>query len=721
MNPISLMADAEKLSIGQLQQAVKNGTVPAYIGIPMMQEKIKQSKQAQAPQAPAEPPIAHQVMAQAAGIDQVPSNLPTETMNDGGIVAFARGGASDMTFDDDENDDYEEYQLAQDEAEHQNSMALHQQMAQSEGSRTPVNRTPPVEGGIAAGKNYDEHQYVRGVGNGHKGIDYAMPVGTPISPKVEGTLRYNTRDPKGWGNAAEIVDDNGRVLQRFAHLSRFEAPEGTRVKPGQVIAMSGNTGRSTGPHLHVENFYADGGIARLNKGGIPRYQSQGLVDADVPEAQELTDLYKPRSIWENIKGAGKYAFDPAYRAFVEEGGNKGDISLDAYRSLGNDSGRPKNKYSASFPTGIVPSNRPPKFLRNLETITGINTTPKNDALINQSLPNSFEPNPVPKTQTGRVVSDIITDLSGPGRARSSTPISNEPEFGHRMAEYEEGEANTHPSDFLGNVKKPTGIVAPAGASTGANNAQGSGIVSPDQKETVSNEPKERSAYDEFMDYFKKGHEDLKSQKQEDKYMAILQAGLGMMAGTSPNALANIGQGASAGIAHYGASAKQRAAEQNALLKGEMTARRYQEMGEDRRALQKINQERYGDLLNQRQIENSDRVQGRTDRLNLDEKNLMMRTEGLIEKNLSAREAQIENAVLKQFKLNPLGQLEPDQMEKYNQAVAKAKAEDSSLKGMHSRMGKLQKSLYDMDYIAPDYGYSPNAGRLRFDANGKQIK
>jgi uncharacterized protein HemX len=102
-----------------------------------------------------------------------------------------------------------------------------------------------------------------------------------------------------------------------------------------------------------------------------------------------------------------------------------------------------------------------------------------------------------------------------------------------------------------------------------------------------------------MDYFKKGHEDLKSQRGEDKYMAILQAGLGMMAGTSPNALANIGQGASAGIANYGASAKQRAAEKNALLKGEITARRYQEMGEDRRSAQRIAESRYKDALDYR--------------------------------------------------------------------------------------------------------------------------
>jgi hypothetical protein len=73
----------------------------------------------------------------------------------------------------------------------------------------------------------------------------------------------------------------------------------------------------------------------------------------------------------------------------------------------------------------------------------------------------------------------------------------------------------------------------------------------------------------------------------------------MMSGTSPNALANIGQGASMGVAQYGASAKQRAAEQNALMKGAVTAQRYKEMGEDRRGLQKINEARYKDALDYR--------------------------------------------------------------------------------------------------------------------------
>lgn len=91
------MAEAEKLSIPQLQMAIKDGSLPAYIGIPLLQDKMKQTQQAkmaQAGQQPQQPPVAAQVMQQASqmGIDHLRSNLPAEGMAGGGIIAFDEGG-----------------------------------------------------------------------------------------------------------------------------------------------------------------------------------------------------------------------------------------------------------------------------------------------------------------------------------------------------------------------------------------------------------------------------------------------------------------------------------------------------------------------------------------------------------------------------------------------------------------------------------------------------
>lgn len=92
-----VMADPGKYSIQQLQQAMQNGTLPAYIAIPIIQDKVQQQKQAQQaamlaqPSSQGLPSIAQQVMSEAQGVEGLRSNLPTQYAQ-GGIVAFADGG-----------------------------------------------------------------------------------------------------------------------------------------------------------------------------------------------------------------------------------------------------------------------------------------------------------------------------------------------------------------------------------------------------------------------------------------------------------------------------------------------------------------------------------------------------------------------------------------------------------------------------------------------------
>jgi hypothetical protein len=103
MDMNSRMAMAEKLSVQQLQQAIQSGSLPAYIGIPLIEQKNKEKSQmAAAQQGQEKPPsVASQILQQAEqGIDQLPSNLPTMQdeamgMADGGIVAFAEGDLVD--------------------------------------------------------------------------------------------------------------------------------------------------------------------------------------------------------------------------------------------------------------------------------------------------------------------------------------------------------------------------------------------------------------------------------------------------------------------------------------------------------------------------------------------------------------------------------------------------------------------------------------------------
>ncbi|MBI5505151.1 MAG: M23 family metallopeptidase [Deltaproteobacteria bacterium] len=85
----------------------------------------------------------------------------------------------------------------------------------------------------------------------HKGMDFKTPVGTEVSAPLAGTV---TRANWNWsanGNCVEIRYDDG-VIAKFLHLSENRVAEGQRVSAGQLIALSGNTGHTTAPHLHYQ-------------------------------------------------------------------------------------------------------------------------------------------------------------------------------------------------------------------------------------------------------------------------------------------------------------------------------------------------------------------------------------------------------------------------------------------------------------------------------------
>ena len=85
---------------------------------------------------------------------------------------------------------------------------------------------------------------------GHEGIDLGAPMGAPIVAPASGTVRTVARED-GFGNTFEIDHGDG-IVTRFAHCSRIVVRVGQVVTRGQLIATVGNTGLSTGPHLHYE-------------------------------------------------------------------------------------------------------------------------------------------------------------------------------------------------------------------------------------------------------------------------------------------------------------------------------------------------------------------------------------------------------------------------------------------------------------------------------------
>jgi len=87
----------------------------------------------------------------------------------------------------------------------------------------------------------------------HSGLDIKTPTGTPLLAMSDGVVRFagELSSSPASGIALGVDADDGRTFWSFAHLSEVLVRAGDRVTQGQVVAKSGSTGRSTGPHLHL--------------------------------------------------------------------------------------------------------------------------------------------------------------------------------------------------------------------------------------------------------------------------------------------------------------------------------------------------------------------------------------------------------------------------------------------------------------------------------------
>ncbi|HFC92685.1 MAG TPA: M23 family metallopeptidase [Leucothrix mucor] len=84
----------------------------------------------------------------------------------------------------------------------------------------------------------------------HHGIDIAAQRGTNIYPLGRGEVLFSGRK-SGYGNMVEILHGDA-IISRYAHIKKLLVKKGQIVNKGDIIALVGNTGRSTGPHLHLE-------------------------------------------------------------------------------------------------------------------------------------------------------------------------------------------------------------------------------------------------------------------------------------------------------------------------------------------------------------------------------------------------------------------------------------------------------------------------------------
>jgi hypothetical protein len=110
--------------------------------------------------------------------------------------------------------------------------------------------------------------YGRRWGRMHQGIDIAGPIGTPVVAAADGVVVASSYQGGGYGNVIDVQHSDGSTT-RYGHNNRLIASVGQAVKQGQHIADMGNTGRSTGPHLHFE-IHPGGGSAVNPLAYLPR-------------------------------------------------------------------------------------------------------------------------------------------------------------------------------------------------------------------------------------------------------------------------------------------------------------------------------------------------------------------------------------------------------------------------------------------------------------------
>ena len=114
----------------------------------------------------------------------------------------------------------------------------------------------------------------------HQGLDFAIAIGNPVYSTGDGVVEKVRRSRIGYGNNI-IVDHGFGYKTRYAHLSSIDVEEGTVVKRGDFLGRTGNTGKSSGPHLHYEVIYMGRPVNPIN-----------YLDLDIPAAEYASMVRK---------------------------------------------------------------------------------------------------------------------------------------------------------------------------------------------------------------------------------------------------------------------------------------------------------------------------------------------------------------------------------------------------------------------------------------------
>ena len=714
-NLMSRMSSASKLSVQQLQQAIQDGTIPPYIGIPLLQDKVKQEQQASAPAAPQMPPIAEQVMQQASGIDEAKSNLPAAYAA-GGIMHFANTGL--VPEDEDSEDPLLQEMLAGMNNNEPSDTSRDMLLASNEGGIGPyitpfinsfkkmgdkisehVNETPKVDTVTKESTSTTvplkqrfldiiQHIESRGQRYDKNGNLLESPKGAKGEMQVMG---YTAKDP-GFGVMPardNSPDELKRVGQDYA-MAMYDY-----YKDPKIAAMAYNAGPG-----RIDKWLASGMKGHLPKETVDYGNKMVSMISDYAEGGQIPSFAGPygslvtdafRSGYDRIFGntpsipdpvappTSNYAVDPlsqeeARRAFQEREKirmQQNQIKANPLNSLPKfelPSISTASKFigNLGIPSlvagaGYKLSDAATRMMQNLspeerEQFIG---NPMDDGSMAAAIMNQNDPNaPKPVTQTA---APAVTKPTGNTAAPNSS-ILNQPQ------------PNQIPDWALQNAQaaqQDVGIES---------------LMPTVEKEQTSTEPQ---GFD-FMKAMQGNLDDLKKQKEEDKYMGIIATGLGIMGGTSPYALTNIGQGAAFGVKTYQDAAKQRAAEQAATYRNMLYGQHFTSADQLARAKLKQDEDIKTMLYGQRDKSREEKI-----------REFDIGTISNIEKNA-------ENYALANLKVSPmlLSTMSPQQI-----AAIKAPLVQDYLK-----KNKNYRELYKKNYNEDPFENAGSGGNTNVDLN-----
>lgn len=135
----------------------------------------------------------------------------------------------------------------------------------------------PVNGAISSNYGW-RHDPIDGGMRHHNGVDIAVPTGTSVKAIAAGRV-IQSAARGGYGNLVSIDHGDGMV-SIYGHNAQLNVSVGEQVEAGQTIALSGSTGRSTGPHLHFELWKSGTNVTQAylkNGAGIPEVAGGGSI------------------------------------------------------------------------------------------------------------------------------------------------------------------------------------------------------------------------------------------------------------------------------------------------------------------------------------------------------------------------------------------------------------------------------------------------------------